>query len=157
MNHIEFDVFYDEICTQKSEQFKYVTETDVKAYMHEVYTEFKRIYNKFPDLLLVQDISNFCTNEMIKHKMIPKFLSFEGYNFKQIRDSKISETDSKTSMISDIQSIYANCQRVQCDKIKCRRCNSVDIFQYSLQTRSADEPTSEYGECLSCKFSWRIA
>jgi len=159
---MDFDAFYHQICTRELEQFNNVTKEKIRSYIREVYIEFKRIYNECPDILLIEDISNFCTSKMVNNHIIPKFLSFEGYTLRQRCDDRQTsethpKTDDVTTMISDIQNIYANCQRVQCDKIKCRRCRSVDIFQYSVQTRSADEPTSEYVECLACNYSWRMA
>ena len=38
---------------------------------------------------------------------------------------------------------------------KCITCKSTDTITFARQTRSADEPTSYYSECLTCKHKWR--
>lgn len=37
--------------------------------------------------------------------------------------------------------------------IECS-CGSKKVFSYSKQTRSADEPTTTFAECLVCKKKW---
>jgi DNA-directed RNA polymerase subunit M/transcription elongation factor TFIIS len=37
----------------------------------------------------------------------------------------------------------------------CIKCKSTDTITFARQTRSADEPTSYYSECLTCKHKWR--
>jgi DNA-directed RNA polymerase subunit M/transcription elongation factor TFIIS len=37
----------------------------------------------------------------------------------------------------------------------CTKCKSTDTMTLARQTRSADEPTSYYSECYTCKHKWR--
>tara|TARA_B100001094_G_scaffold319286_1_gene363906 strand:- start:6480 stop:6932 length:453 start_codon:yes stop_codon:yes gene_type:complete len=39
---------------------------------------------------------------------------------------------------------------------QCRKCKSRKTEYYSLQTRSADEPMTNYITCLECKNRWRM-
>ena len=38
---------------------------------------------------------------------------------------------------------------------KCRKCKSNNIATYALQTRSADEPMTQFCTCGDCGFKWR--
>ena len=39
---------------------------------------------------------------------------------------------------------------------KCSKCGSKKTFQFSLQTRSCDEPATIFLTCASCSHRWRI-
>jgi DNA-directed RNA polymerase subunit M/transcription elongation factor TFIIS len=38
--------------------------------------------------------------------------------------------------------------------IECPRCKSFKVLSVSVQTRSADEPTTTVAECIKCKLKW---
>ena len=38
---------------------------------------------------------------------------------------------------------------------KCRKCNSRSCSYYEVQTRSADEPMTQFITCLNCNNRWR--
>jgi DNA-directed RNA polymerase subunit M/transcription elongation factor TFIIS len=42
------------------------------------------------------------------------------------------------------------------DQITCKKCKSDNIFERSVQMRSADEATSKIYECLNCGNTWII-
>lgn len=39
--------------------------------------------------------------------------------------------------------------------IKCEKCNNVKAVWWMLQTRSADEPTTQFYRCTKCNYTWR--
>ena len=41
------------------------------------------------------------------------------------------------------------------DQFKCRKCNSRSCSYYEVQTRSADEPMTQFISCLDCGSRWR--
>lgn len=41
------------------------------------------------------------------------------------------------------------------DMFKCRRCGSRSCTYYEMQTRSADEPMTQFITCLDCKNNWK--
>mgnify|MGYP001258316777 CR=1 FL=1 len=41
------------------------------------------------------------------------------------------------------------------DIFKCRKCGSRSCSYYELQTRSADEPMTQFINCLNCNNSWK--
>ena len=41
------------------------------------------------------------------------------------------------------------------DMFKCRKCGSRSCSYYEFQTRSADEPMTQFITCLDCKNNWK--
>ena len=48
------------------------------------------------------------------------------------------------------------CQEVEEGLFVCNKCGSKKTTYYSLQTRSADEPMTNFITCVSCKNRWRM-
>lgn len=42
------------------------------------------------------------------------------------------------------------------ERYKCRKCGSRKCSYYELQTRSADEPMTQFFTCLDCKNRWKM-
>ncbi|MDC8437487.1 MAG: transcription factor S [Candidatus Nitrosotenuis sp.] len=40
-------------------------------------------------------------------------------------------------------------------KIECEKCGHDEAVWWMLQTRSADEPTTQFYRCSSCNHTWR--
>ena len=40
-------------------------------------------------------------------------------------------------------------------KIECEKCGNNEAVWWMLQTRSADEPTTQFYRCTKCKNTWR--
>ena len=40
-------------------------------------------------------------------------------------------------------------------KIDCEKCGNNEAVWWMLQTRSADEPTTQFYRCTKCSFTWR--
>jgi len=40
-------------------------------------------------------------------------------------------------------------------KIECAKCGHGDAVWWMLQTRSADEPTTQFYRCTKCSYTWR--
>ena len=40
-------------------------------------------------------------------------------------------------------------------KIECEKCGHNEAVWWMLQTRSADEPTTQFYRCTKCKYTWR--
>jgi DNA-directed RNA polymerase subunit M len=40
-------------------------------------------------------------------------------------------------------------------KIDCEKCGNNEAVWWMLQTRSADEPTTQFYRCIKCSYTWR--
>ena len=40
-------------------------------------------------------------------------------------------------------------------KIECEKCGHTEAVWWMLQTRSADEPTTQFYRCTKCEHTWR--
>ncbi|MGB0725129.1 MAG: RPA12/RPB9/RPC11 RNA polymerase family protein, partial [Nitrosopumilus sp.] len=40
-------------------------------------------------------------------------------------------------------------------KIDCEKCGHDEAIWWMLQTRSADEPTTQFYRCTKCQYTWR--
>jgi DNA-directed RNA polymerase subunit M len=40
-------------------------------------------------------------------------------------------------------------------KIECTKCGNNEAVWWMLQTRSADEPTTQFYRCIKCGYTWR--
>ncbi len=40
-------------------------------------------------------------------------------------------------------------------KIDCEKCGHTEAVWWMLQTRSADEPTTQFYRCTKCSYTWR--
>ena len=40
-------------------------------------------------------------------------------------------------------------------EIDCEKCGNKEAFWWMLQTRSADEPTTQFYRCTKCEYTWR--
>ena len=40
-------------------------------------------------------------------------------------------------------------------KIDCEKCGNNEAVWWMLQTRSADEPTTQFYRCVKCSYTWR--
>jgi len=40
-------------------------------------------------------------------------------------------------------------------KIECESCGNDEAVWWMLQTRSADEPTTQFYRCTKCRYTWR--
>jgi len=50
---------------------------------------------------------------------------------------------------------YEMKQEAMTDAFKCRKCGSRDCSYYEVQTRSADEPMTQFINCLNCDCRWK--
>ena len=50
---------------------------------------------------------------------------------------------------------YENKTEAMTDMFKCSKCGSRKCIYYEVQTRSADEPMTQFITCLTCKNNWK--
>jgi transcription elongation factor S-II len=83
----------------------------------------------------------------IEHGNIAKLTAYDIYpeNWKLLFDMK-AEKDKKKSELKP---------EAMTDSYKCRKCGSRKCSYYELQTRSADEPMTQFINCLECNNRWK--
>ena len=87
-------------------------------------------------------------NGDIKPDDISKLSVYEIHpeNWKEIIDAKIKRDKMK----------YEIKPEAMTERYKCRKCGSRKCSYYELQTRSADEPMTQFFTCLDCKNKWKM-
>ena len=78
---------------------------------------------------------------------IPGLTAFDVYpeNWSELLDKKIKRDKLKYEMKPTAMT----------DQFKCRKCGSRSCSYYEVQTRSADEPMTQFISCLDCGNRWK--
>ena len=66
-------------------------------------------------------------------------------NWKELMDKKSKVDELKYKLKPEAMT----------DQFKCRKCFSRSCSYYEVQTRSADEPMTQFITCLDCKNRWK--
>ena len=70
----------------------------------------------------------------------------------EIQD-QISEEETKSDfLVLDENEGKDTIPRIE---IECEKCGNNEAFWWMLQTRSADEPTTQFYRCTKCEYTWR--
>lgn len=142
----------------------------------------KNVYNYTIDLAKKKGIKRLWSNEIFRELYLSKIRSIysnidensyvNNKNFKQnILDNKIDIDNISTLSMYDIfpeNWSYLIEKKTKIDKIKlefkpeamtdqfkCRKCGSRSTSYYEVQTRSADEPMTQFINCLTCGNRWK--
>jgi len=83
----------------------------------------------------------------IKVEDIPQLSVYDIYpdNWTELLDKKIQRDKLK----------YEMKPQAMTDQFKCRKCSSRSCSYYEVQTRSADEPMTQFISCLECGNRWK--
>ena len=142
----------------------------------------KQLYNASIRIAKHRFIKREWVNPLFKHLYVSKIRSFysnmaEGSYVKNVTfKSKILNGDIAIEQISDL-SVYDVCPenwtelldkkikrdklkyemkpKAMTDQFKCRKCSSRSCSYYEVQTRSADEPMTQFITCLDCGNRWK--
>lgn len=84
----------------------------------------------------------------IKPEELSKLAVYEIHpeNWKDIMEEKIKRDKVKYELKPESMT----------DRYKCRKCGSRKCSYYEMQTRSADEPMTQFFTCLDCKNRWKM-
>jgi len=142
----------------------------------------KSIYNYTINLAMKKRIKKKWNNPIFKNLYLSKVRSLysnikpdsyiKNKDFKQkILSNEINVDDiAKISMYDIFPDIWKDLinERIKKDKLKyelkpeamtnafkCRKCNGRSCAYYEVQTRSADEPMTQFVNCLDCGNRWR--
>ena len=92
----------------------------------------------FKDKILNGDIKVEDINNLSVYDIYPD-------NWSELLDKKIKRDKLK----------YEMKPQAMTDQFKCRKCNSRSCSYYEVQTRSADEPMTQFISCLDCGNRWK--
>jgi len=83
----------------------------------------------------------------IKIEQISELSVYDIYpeNWTELLDKKIKRDKLK----------YEMKPKAMTDQYKCRKCSSRSCSYYEVQTRSADEPMTQFITCLDCENRWK--
>jgi DNA-directed RNA polymerase subunit M/transcription elongation factor TFIIS len=91
---------------------------------------------------IVQDLKNGKDRNDILNDIKKKKLGWNHSSFDIIRNALQEQDD-----------FVMNPFEIEEGALECR-CGSKRVFSYSKQTRSCDEPTSTFAQCMVCKSKW---
>lgn len=98
----------------------------------------------------------FCPSCEVKLKkgdsglQCPKCDYVEGKETNQTKKT-IQEHESQFNVLSENETV----ESLPTIKIECEKCGNDEAVWWMLQTRSADEPTTQFYRCSKCRHTWR--
>lgn len=98
----------------------------------------------------------FCPSCEVKLKkgdsglQCPKCNYVEGKENKQTK-KPVQEHESQFNILSQNETV----ESLPTIKIECEKCGNDEAVWWMLQTRSADEPTTQFYRCSKCRYTWR--
>lgn len=122
------------------------------------------IYNYIIDYSTANAIQTDWSNYLFKHAYISKFLEVMDYlSGDGVLDHIIKHKLAKDICnLSDVRfspggrkNINIVSTEIADGMFKCPKCRSKKTTYYSIQTRSADEPMTNFITCIECKHRWR--
>ena len=86
-------------------------------------------------------------NNEIEPEKVSKLSVYDIFpdNWKELMDKKSKMDELKYKLKPEAMT----------DQFKCRKCYSRSCSYYEVQTRSADEPMTQFITCLDCKNRWK--
>ena len=117
---------------------------------------FKNLYLSKIRSIYLNISDSYIKNKNFKKKILSKKIDIENIanlssydifpeNWKELIDEKMKKDKLKYELKPEAMT----------DVFKCRKCNSRSCSYYEVQTRSADEPMTQFINCLNCGNRWR--
>jgi DNA-directed RNA polymerase subunit M len=83
-----------------------------------------------------------------------------GYSTAQVEVTKTTGKSKKKSTTSEDASIKVleesdDIKALPTTNVECPKCSNREAVWWMLQTRSADEPTTQFYRCTKCSHTWR--
>ena len=111
-------------------------------------SKIRSIYSNISDCYIQnKNLKIKILNKKIDIKNIANLSSYDIFpeNWKELIDEKMKRDKLKYELKPEAMT----------DVFKCRKCNSRSCSYYEVQTRSADEPMTQFINCLNCGNRWR--
>ena len=128
----------------------------------------KSIYNKTLSLATSYNIEKNWSNKIFQHIYKQKYVSvmidlqnkdnnlIEKIESKEILSKNIALLSSEDIYPENWKHIEFVDDNVEDGIFQCKKCKSRKTTYYSLQTRSADEPMTNFITCIECKNRWKM-
>jgi len=107
-----------------------------------------RLYVHIYKTLACYTIEHLRNDNGLKEKILSNEIKSHDVGYLQCKDVE-PQMWTKEDINIDIDEIAEGV-------FKCNKCGSRKTTYYSLQTRSADEPMTNYITCVSCKNRWKM-
>ena len=121
-----------------------------KIFLNLYLSKIRSIYNNLNKDSYVKNyyLIDKIKNGDIKPDDLSKLSVYEIHpeNWREIIDEKIKRDKMKYEIKPESMT----------ERYKCRKCGSRKCSYYELQTRSADEPMTQFFTCLDCKNRWKM-
>ena len=123
---------------------------DNKIFYNLYFSKIRSIYSNLDKTSYINNnyLYDKIKNNEIKAEEISKLSVYEIHpdNWKEIIDAKIKRDRMKYDIKPESMT----------DRYKCRKSGSRKCSYYEMQTRSADEPMTQFFTCLDCKNKWKM-
>ena len=98
----------------------------------------------------------FCPNYEVKLKKGDFGLQCPKYDYVERKETNqtkktIQEPESQFNVLAENETV----DTLPTIKIECEKCGNDEAVWWMLQTRSADEPTTQFYRCSKCRYTWR--
>ena len=98
----------------------------------------------------------FCPSCEVKLKQGDSGLQCPKCNYVEGKETKhtkkpVQEHESQFNVLSQNETV----ESLPTIKIECEKCGNDEAVWWMLQTRSADEPTTQFYRCSKCRHTWR--
>lgn len=137
------------VCIQQAKEKFIIRKWDNVIFKEFYISKIRSFYSNLNSHSYIHNV-NFkdkIINGTIKVNDIGKLSVYDIYpeNWTELLDKKIKRDKLK----------YEMKPQAMTDQFKCRKCNSRSCSYYEVQTRSADEPMTQFISCLECGNRWK--
>lgn len=134
--------------TMKNIEIAIYNDTVTYANKHNIESAWDNFIFKHYYVTKAMNVFHHLKNPAFKNRVIRERLS------KNICSLSQSEMKSNNSIIKEDDTI--NLDEIADGIFKCPKCHKRKVTYYQMQTRSADEPMTNFITCLSCYNRWKI-
>jgi len=76
----------------------------------------------------------------------------EKYENEKILEKRVSEAEDAVKVIGD----NVDVSTLPTVNVTCPKCGNNKAYWWFVQTRSADEPPTQFYRCTKCGYTWRV-